>query len=108
MTLRARRLLWPPGAVSYGMPDQDYSRKTRSRDEDREAFAAMKAATRVMQSLPSRLRSNASTWIAVDRMRYLNVASVFHHVQPINHLAPLVPVYLAQDRQSFLNLLIDL
>src|SRR5215467_15179548 len=41
-------------------------------------------------------------------MRYLNVASVFHHVQPINHLAPLVPVYLAQDRQSFLNVPIDL
>src|SRR5215467_4409663 len=41
-------------------------------------------------------------------MRYLNVASVFHHVQPINHLAPLVPIYLAQDRQFFLNVLIDL
>src|SRR5262249_19375954 len=52
--------------------------------------------------------SNASTWIAVDRTRCLSVASVFHHVQPINHLAPLVPVYLAQARQSFLNVLIDL
>jgi len=53
-------------------------------------------------------RSNASTGIAVDRTRYLSVASVFHHVQPINHLAPLVPVYPAQGRQSFLNVLIDL
>src|SRR5215467_13829165 len=41
-------------------------------------------------------------------MRYFGVACVFHHVQPINHLARLVPVYLAQDRQSFLNVLIDL
>jgi hypothetical protein len=39
---------------------------------------------------------------------YLSVASVFHHVQLINHLAPLVSVYVAQRGQSFLNVLIDL
>jgi hypothetical protein len=60
----------------------------RCRDEDRQAFAAMKPE--LCNSCRVASGSNASTWIAVDRTRYLSVASVFHQVQPINHLAPLV------------------